>query len=225
MLTRPNFTFRNLASRLLDETRAVAAVEFALVASFLTMLLLALCDLVPAYLAYTHASTAASTAADLSGEFSEMQSSDMVNVYSAAADVMAPFAAANQSVRISNIYSDGQGNAKVYWSCGNGSLPPYTARVAVTSTPTGTALSSVLHNSANTSYILTEINYIYTAPSGFLLKSPVSLSTTAFYLPRTAAYVGFPWDGITTDQATVPTAATRSSSVTLSNGATCSYAN
>ena len=225
MLTRANLILKHLTGRLFNETSAIAALEFALVASALTMLLLGLCDLVPAYLAYTHAGTAASTAADLAAEYSEMQYSDMVNVYSAAADVMAPFSAANQSIRITDVYSDGQGNAKVYWSCGNGSLPAYTARVAVTSTPTGTALSSVLKNSANTSYILTEINYIYTAPAAFVVKSPVTLSTTAYYLPRSSAYVGFPWDGVATDMPTIPTSATKSSPVTLSNGATCNYAN
>ena len=210
------------------DARGVAAVEFALIAGTLIMLFLGMCDVVPAWLTYTHAATAASTAADLAGEYSEMQTSDMATVYIAAEDVMAPFPSSSQLLRITSVFTDGHGNAKVQWSCGQGSLPAYTALSTVTSTPTGTPVSSFIavnsSTAANTSYILTEIKYPYTAPTQFVLKSVINLSSVAFYLPRSSAYVGFPWDGISSDAPTVPTAATKASSVTLSNGAVCSYA-
>jgi hypothetical protein len=49
---------------------------------------------------------------------------------------------------------------------------------------------------------------------------------TIFYLlPRSSSYIGFPWDGVSTDAPPVPAATTTNAWMTLSNGATCSYAN
>jgi Flp pilus assembly protein TadG len=218
-----------------DDTRAVAAVEFAVIVSVLLLMLLGIADVAPSWLAYNNVGTSASTAADVTAEFSEMQNSDMVNVYSAAADVMAPFSAVNQSIRITNVFSDGNGNAKVYWSCGNGSLPAYAALSKVTTTPTGSPTGWFIWvynvnsggyqlNGTNTGYILAEVSYIFTPPAQFVLRSPITMSAVAYYLPRASSYVGFPWDGVAADSPTVPTSATASSSVVLSNGASCNYA-
>jgi len=217
-----------------NDTRAVAAVEFAIIVSVLLLILLGLCDVVPSWLAYTAAGTSASTAADVTAEFSEMKTSDVVNVYSAAADAMMPFSAANQSLRVTNIFSDGNGHAKVYWSCGIGSLPAYSALSTVTTTPTGSPDNWFIwvnnsygggyqRNGTNSSYVLAEVSYSYTAPAQFVLKNAITMSAVAYYLPRSSSYVGFPWDGVATDSPTLPTSATTSSSVQLSNGAICNY--
>ncbi len=218
-----------------NDTRAVAAVEFALVTTVLLMLLLGVCDVVPAWLVSSHVGNSAATAADVTAEFSEMQTSDLVNVYAAAADMMSPFSATNQSLRITNVFSDGNGHAKVYWSCGNGALPAYAALSTVTTTPTNSPLNWFIwvnnstsggyqRNGTNTSYVLAEVSYTYTAPAQFVLRHAINMSGVAYYLPRISSYVGFPWDGVLSDAPTVPTAATTSSSVQLSNGASCNYA-
>jgi len=223
------------ARRFRDDNRAVAAVEFSLVVTVLLLILLGICDVVPSWLVSNNVNTAASTAGDVAAQFSEMQTSDMVNVYSAAADVMSPFSSANQSLRITHVFSDGNGNAKVYWSCGSGNLPAYTALSPVTTTPTGSPLGwfiwvynrpsgSYQANGTNTGYIFTEVSYSYTPPAQFVLRSAISMSAVGYYLPRASSYVGFPWDGISSDEPTVPTSATASASVQLSNGATCNYA-
>jgi Flp pilus assembly protein TadG len=218
-----------------EDTRAVAAVEFALIVGVLLLLLLGICDVVPAWTANSNVAKAANTAADVATQFSEMQTSDMVSVYSAASDVMAPFSATNLSLRITNVFSDGNGHAKVYWSCGSGSLPAYSALSSVTATPTGTPLSSLIYvnhttsggyqlNGTNTGYVFTEVNYSYTAPAQFVLRTTLAMGAVAYYLPRSSTYVGFPWDGVAADSTTVPTSATQSLTVELSNGAICHYA-
>jgi Flp pilus assembly protein TadG len=224
----------HLRTRLASDEHGMAGVEFAVCASALLLLLLGLADVVPSWLAYTHVGTAAATAGDVAGRSSQMQTSDMVNVYTAAADVMQPFSATTQSMRITNVFSDGNGNAKVYWSCASGTMQPYTALSAVTSTPTGVRPNSFLFvdnvntgvqlNGTNTSYIVTEVNYTYTPITGFVLKMPFTFNSVSYYLPRQSAYVGFPWDGNSDDSPTVPTSGTQSASVTLSNGAKCNYA-
>jgi hypothetical protein len=137
-------------------------------------------------------------------------------------------------MRITSVFSDGNGHAKVHWSCGNGSLPPYTALSAVTTTPTGSSFTGFLYlnnnfvgiwlNGTNTSFIQTEVNYTYTAPSQFVLRSDLTFTGVSYYLPRISSYVGFPWDGNSNDSPPVPNSATTSLSVQLSNGATCNYA-
>ncbi len=79
-------------------------------------------------------------------------------------------------------------------------------------------------NGTNTSYVMAESQYVYTTPAQFIIKSPMTMTNTAYLLPRQSSYVGFPWDGVSTDSPTVPNSTTHTTSVTLSNGAVCNYA-
>jgi Flp pilus assembly protein TadG len=232
MLRRPWTGHRR---RLIEDERGLAGVEFALVLPFLLLLCLGMCDLAPALMAQLHAGQATESTGDLTGEYTEMQTSDMVNVFAAAGDVMQPYSSATLTVRITNVYSDGNGGAYVYWSCGQGALPALTAKSAVTVTPTGAPVVNLLWpynttyngttlNGTNTSFIMVETKYAYTAPVQFVLTKAISMSNTAYLMPRSSSYVGFPWDGVSADAPTAPASTTKTASVTLSNGAICNYA-
>ncbi len=219
----------------LRDQRGVSAIEFAVVAPVLVIMLLGLSDVAPAVIARYQVNHMTESFGDLAAEYSQMQTSDMANVFSAASDVLAPLSSTTLAVRLTNIYSDGAGHAYVYWSCGEGALPPYTAKSVVTSTPTGSPLGWFIwvynsygggytRNGTNTSYIMAESQYVYTTPAQFIIKSPLTMTNTAYLMPRQSSYVGFPWDGISTDSPTVPTSTTHTTSVTLSNGAVCNYA-
>jgi hypothetical protein len=86
-----------------------------------------------------------------------------------------------------------------------------------------TAANGYTLNGTNTSYVMAESTYSYTSPTQFIIKQPLAFSSTAYLLPRQSSYVGFPWDGVSTDAPTAPTAATQTASVTLTNGAVCNY--
>ncbi len=49
-------------------------------------------------------------------------------------------------------------------------------------------------------------------------------TNTTYLQPRNASYIGFPWDGNSSDAPTAPASTTKTGSLTLSNGATCNYA-
>jgi Flp pilus assembly protein TadG len=226
---------RILGRRLGQDESGLAGVEFALVLPFLLLLCLGMCDLAPALMAQLHAGQSTESTGDLTGEYTEMQTSDMVNVFAAASDIMEPYSGATLTVRITSVYSDGNGGAWVYWSCGQGSLPALTAKTAVTVTPTGTPVTNLLWpytttyngtkiNGTNTSYIMVETKYTYTTPVQFVLTAPITISNTSYLTPRNSAYVAFPWDGVAGDDPTAPASTTRTASVTLSNGAICNYA-
>ncbi len=127
-------------------------------------------------------------------------------------DVLAPFSTVGLSLRITSVASDGNGNAFVYWSCGSGALPPYAAKSAVTTTPSGGPISALLNlysqpiagglvaNGTNTTVVMVESQYLYTAPARFIMKSEQKMVAAAYALPRVSAYIGFPWDGNQDDQ-------------------------
>jgi Flp pilus assembly protein TadG len=221
--------------RFLTDQGGASAAEFAVVAPVLIIMLLGLSDVAPAVIARYQVNHMTESVGDLTSQYSEMQTSDMVNVFSAASQVLSPLPSTTLAVRLTNIYSDGNGNVYVYWSCGQGALPPYTAKSVVTSTPTGSPVNwfvwpyngtggGYTRNGTNTSYVMAESQYVYTAPAQFVIKSPITMTNTAYLLPRQSSYVGFPWDGVSTDSAAVPTSTTHTASVTLSNGAVCNYA-
>ncbi len=215
-------------SALAADGRGVSAVEFAIIVPVLLLLFLGMTDLVPAIMAQSQIDHANESTGDMAGEYTLMQASDMANVFSVAPDVIEPMSSVNLYVRITNIYTDGAGTAKVYWSCGQGPLTPYAANSVVANTPTNSPMSWFLNTStpaaANTSYIMSETRYTYTPVTGYVVTGPITMTDTSYLLPRSSSYVGFPWDGSSTDSPTVPTATTTNGSLILSNGATCNYA-
>lgn len=220
---------------LVGDDHGAAVMEFALVAPLLIMLLLGVSDLVPATMARFKAGNATQSVADLTAQFPEMQTSDVVNVFAGGRVVLAPFSGSTLILRLTNVASDGNGNAFVYWSCGQDSLPPYPAKSAVTATPTGTSVDTLIwmknvvsgsyvENGTNTSYVMVESSYVYDAPAKFVLKTPQIMTNVAYMLPRQSSYVGFPWNGDPNSAPTAPASATQTGSTTLSNGTVCNYA-
>ncbi len=217
----------------------VSALEFALVAPFLILLLLGMSDFAPSFVARFKAAHANGSFGDLVAQSSALQTTDIVADYAAASDVMTPYASAGLDLRVTNVYSDGKGNAYVYWSCGEGTLPPLAAKSKVKSTPTGVPVSSLIYlnspllplpgilpqaNGTNTSYIMSESAYSYMAPAQFVLVGPQTMTSVVYLYPRQSAYIGFPWDGNANDPPPAPTATKKKASLTLSNGAQCNYA-
>lgn len=217
----------------------VSAIEFALVAPILILLLLGVSDFVPSFVARLKAAHANGSFGDLVAQSSALQPADLAADYAAAAEVMAPYDGSTLNLRITNIYSDGKGHALVYWSCGQGALPPLAANVRVTSTPTGVPVSSLLYlkksvlsltgvlpvpDGTNTSYVMSESNYSYTAPAQFALVGSQTMTSVVYLYPRQSAYIGFPWNGNNDTPPPEPTATKTAASVTLSNGVLCNYA-
>jgi len=228
------------------DRRGLALVEFAFIAPVMILVVLSMADLSPALMAEFHVAHADESVADMAAEYTQLnepavytgdtnQVSDMVNVMSVANDVLAPLPTSTLSLRVTSVYADGKGNTKVQWSCAKGTFAPLTANSAVTTTPSGNAPSFFIWpnniqagqyrlNGTNSSYIMSEVSYIYTPLTGYIIQRPITMTDTSYLLPRSSSYIGFPWDGNSSDAPAVPTATTTSATVTLGNGATCSYA-
>ena len=205
--------------RRVDRSGSVV-VEFALVTPILITLLLSIADLAPSLMVRFKLGIATQAVADLATQFSAMTTADIANNLAIGPDTIAPFPSGNLVLRITNVASDGNGNAFVYWSCGQGALAPPLALSPVTSTPTG--VISLTKAGTNTSYVVVESQYSYSAPAGFILPSPQIIQVKSYTLPRVSTYIGHT-TGDPNYVPPTPTSTHSSSPVTL-NGLTCNFA-
>ncbi len=213
----------DLSARRLGRS-GTATVEFAITAPVLTLMLLGICDIAPTLMVKFKVAAATQSMADLVSLSTTVGASDVITYFAAGADVMAPFSPTGLNLRVSNIFSDGQGNTSVYWSCGQGMTPTQalttiSSGYADTSPPKLLTLGSL---GANTSYILVETQYTYTAPARFLLKTAQTMTGTAYALPRISTYVG-PTTGAANYVPNPPTSSKTKNSFSIGN-ISCSYA-
>lgn len=219
--------------RVAADRSGTAVIEFAITAPLLALLLLGMFDVAPTLMVRFKLSNATQAVADLATQSSTVQTSDLANFIGAGADVMVPFSDSPLSLRISNIASDGSGNAFVYWSCASGSFSPKTAKQSVSSLITGVQTKDILllthddmnifhTNGTNTSMIMVESTYTYRSPVGLIFPSPQVITNTAFAMPRVSTYVG-PTSGSSNYTPTAPTNTKFVYSV-VTNGVSCSIA-
>ncbi len=223
----------------LSDRRGVSAVEFALVAPVLIVIFMGLADLTTATLAQLHVNRAAEGAADVvASEQNLTAATDMPNMLSAATYFMTPYASAPLSVRITDIYYDGTSKTygRLYWSCAlNGSsstttYTPYAYNTQFQYVPgmtqqQSTNITNVLwtnnSKSSGTSVIVVETSYSFSSPSSFIIQGVHVMTSSYATIPRVANYVGFPYvAGATLNP---PTSTTTGNTMTLSDGATCTY--
>lgn len=218
--------------RRLDRSGSVV-VEFALTAPILITLLLGLYDIGPTLMARFKLASTTNSIADLAAQASSLQTADITSLFNAGTDGMTPFSGSTLSLRVTNIASDGVGNAFVYWSCATGTFTPKAVRSSVTTTPTGTPVSDLLlltpvinlpyiQVGTNTSFVMVESSYLFTAPAGLVLPGQQTMINTAYSVPRVSTFVSLP-GVILTSIPRVPLLAILSNSITF-NGITCNLA-
>lgn len=177
-------TPRSIASRLRGlqrDTRAIAAVEFALV---LPIALTALCGeytLCEAHIISRKMTVTAKSIADLIAQSPSGVSSATVTAYlNASAQIAAPYSIANMAIVVAEITTDPSGNTTVTWSKTlNGTA--LTAGASFTM-PSGMA-------QPNSSMIYASATYTYTPPLGYVLTGPFNISYTLYVPPTSAASV------------------------------------
>lgn len=211
------------------DRRGVSALEFALLAPIMLAMFTGLAVLTTGIMSQQRVNEATEGIGDSVSQKSNLQQSDMVNMFTAAGYYMAPFSGTPMSMRITNVYYDGNSSHNyglVYWSCATGTLSPYAYNQQFTTIPgTSGPVSWVLWvgNGAagNSSFIQVESSYIFTSPASWFLSGSTTLTSQFAIQPRLSNYVGFPY--VTGTTPTAPASTTKSNTVTLSNGAVCKY--
>jgi Flp pilus assembly protein TadG len=165
------------ARRLRESDSGLAAVEFALVAPVLVVMLLGTVDVCKVLACREKLVSLASTASDIIAMTSSVTSTDISNAYSVGNAVMYPYANGNTGIVISSIkYSAATGLDTVDWSrAQNGTALTQGSAVTV---PAG-----VIAATDGASAILVTVNYTYTPPFvGFMGAIP--MSSTSYSRPR-----------------------------------------
>ena len=166
------------------DTRAVAAVEFAIVAPFMLLLYVGGVELGNGLAISVKVSETAHTVADLVSRNACVTSSTLNTMLGASTATIAPYSSANASVVVSEISTDANGKATVTWSQAlNGT--PLSGTVTLPS-----ALGSP--SPANISIILGQVTYQYTPNLGYTIAGTVPISESYYLFPRVTSAVQNP---------------------------------
>jgi len=169
-------------SKLLRDTRAVAAVEFALILPLLVTLYFGTVEAASLYTVDRRVATVASTMADLVSREQKCITTDKLNSYfTAATGIMQPFVTTNLKQVVSFLTVSSTGTVKVDWSKPHGTGA--VARNTGVTTAIGTQTN--INTLARTKGFLVaaEIQYSSQPLFGIVIKT-INLAHTEYYLPR-----------------------------------------
>lgn len=173
--------------RMLRDTRAIAAVEFAMIAPILLLMFFATIELTNALDCRARVNNATSTSADLVAQATTVTKSDLANIAAAAGTILYPFKSSAAKVVISSVVdnntsTDDTSYGTVAWSYASNA----TARSvgAVVSMPGG-----LITKGSGQSVIFAEITYAYTPPTTEFIVGTVNMQGVFYSRPRRATTI------------------------------------
>ena len=165
----------------------LAAVEFALIAPLMVLLYFGLAELSSAVIASRHTSHASSSLGDLVSQCSNINDTDLTNVFAAATDIMSPLNIATMNQRVSSVeVIDANGTTQVQWSkipAGQTALTAYAPNTPVT-------LPANLVANQGDSVIMTETTYNFSFPVE-VLNSLIKFDDLSYFKPRKSSLVTY----------------------------------
>lgn len=167
-------------TRLADDARGVALIEFALVLPFLILLFIGSYQFSDAIAVNRKVTRATRTVADLTAQYTSVNDADLTTILNATAQVMAPYPLTPAKLTVSQIKMDAAGKATVDWSAGKNTdgLTPGAAF----------ALPATIRQ-ANTYLIVASTDYTYTPTIATRMIGTIPLSERMIMSPRASAKV------------------------------------
>ncbi len=173
--------------RFLCDRKGLAAIEFALIAPIMILAYFGVAEFCGAMLAERKASHVASAIGDLAAQYSSLQASDIANFFAAGDAIMSPSSTTSLQMRISVVRENAAGTAAtVLWSC-----PSSNWTALGTGTPVALQTNLI---GAGQSVVMSEVQYTYTSPANYLLKT-VPYSDTFYLRPRIVDPIPLPTGG------------------------------
>jgi Flp pilus assembly protein TadG len=166
--------------RLLDDQRAVSAVEFALVLPIMVLLLFGGVELGDALTIDRKVTHVTSTLSDLVAQSKTITDADMATIFNAATWIMTPYSATTLKMKVSGINIDDTSKATVAWGYAQHDVA--LAKGAVVTVP-----AALLQ--PNTFLVLTEVHYPYTPDVGYVMTGTYDLTDKFYLRPRLSAKV------------------------------------
>jgi len=168
------------------DTRAVAAVEFAIVLPFMLVLWVGGVELGNGLAISVKVSETAHTVADLVSRNQCVTAASLSTMLGASSATIAPYASGNATITVSEVSTDANGKATVTWSSAlNGTPRPVNQKITLPA-----ALGSP--SPANASLILGEVTYLYTPNLGYTISGTVPISDSYYLFPRVSSSVQNP---------------------------------
>jgi len=182
-IRRALMALRKAAKRLRRDERGVSAVEFALIAPVMIVILFGVIEISQLFTADRKVTRTTSTVADLVAQDDIITADEMTDIFTASGAIMQPYDTAGLQMRVSSVVMDDKGKVAVDWSESRNMSP--RAPGSVVSVPAG-----ILQ--ANTSVIMAEVSYDYASTLGTFLSTPIKLGETFYLRPRRALKVKGP---------------------------------
>jgi len=157
------------------ERRGMAALEFSLLLPVMLTLYLGSYEVTTGVAIQRKVDLTSHALADLASQFTSIADSDMSNILNAASDIIAPYAAANLQVVVSELSINAQGQASVVWSDTlNGTALTVGQTVTI---PSSLAVP-------NTYLILGQASYSYNPTYGYVVTGTMTLNDAIYIVPR-----------------------------------------
>jgi Flp pilus assembly protein TadG len=189
--------------KLWNDSNAVAATEFAMVAPFMLLLYVGGVELGDGVAINVKVSATAHSIADMVSQNTSLSTSQMQNILTGASAIIAPYPVNNgqggsiMSVTVSEVSSDANGTLTLRWSqsfngtsfgpgrtslAANGSYGPITLPTSLNGTPGNP--NNPNNQNDNVSFILGEASYAYTPNLGYTISGTVNLGDSYWIFPR-----------------------------------------
>lgn len=171
---------RKRLRRFARNRKGIAAVEFAAILPAMLSLYVGAAELGDGFAIQFKAALVARTVTDLASQYVSINNSDMSGILGASSQVIAPYAAANMTVTLSEITTDAKGNATVTWSDSlHGTPRPVGSTVTLPSNL----------QTANITILYGEVTYPYTPPVGYVFTGTININENQFFYPRLSATI------------------------------------
>jgi Flp pilus assembly protein TadG len=181
-----------ICRRFVASTRAVAAIEFAIIMPVLLIMLLATFDAGRAIAIYMKVRAATYTLAAITNQYSKVtpiQATDMQAITGATAAVLAPYPSTPATVTITQIKQTTSSQARVSWGYSlNGTA--YTAGTTWARIPTGLTTSNAC-NSYPCYLIFAEVQYTFTPSFGYFITGTLNFSDNLYATPRSSLCIPY----------------------------------
>ncbi|HEX5379602.1 MAG TPA: TadE/TadG family type IV pilus assembly protein [Phenylobacterium sp.] len=169
-----------MLSRFTRDRRGAAAVEFALIAPIMLLLYYGLAELTQGLMADRRAAHVAATIGDLAAQDTQLNQTEIDDVFMVGQAIISPFPSAPLSMRITSVKADASGNPKVVWSKASGTMTALTGDVS--GVPAGLI-------AANESVIMAEASYHYTSSIKKVIPNGLNFSQKYYLKPRKGSEV------------------------------------
>ncbi|PHS24643.1 MAG: pilus assembly protein [Robiginitomaculum sp.] len=170
-------------ARLGTDRRGVSAVEFALIAPVMIVILFGVIEISMLMTVDRKVTRATSAIADLVAQDDIITADEMIDIFTATSTIMQPYDANGMQMRVSSVVMANDGSVAVDWS----EAQSMSARApgSAVSVPAG-----ILQ--PNSSIVMAEVRYNYSSNLGTFLSTPILLKETFYLRPRRALKVTGP---------------------------------